>query len=75
MKRQNDDSDLEKQYPLKQSIAKLRRLADALETGRRFSIQIAGRRLSVPADATINIEYESDDDEEEIEFQVKWKRK
>jgi hypothetical protein len=34
--------DIEKDYPLPQFIEKLRRLADALEKGDRFEIQIAG---------------------------------
>ena len=65
--------DIEKDYPLPQFIEKLRRLADALESGTRFEIQIAGERISVPSRATYNIEHErSADGEEEIEFQIKW---
>ena len=68
------DRDIEKDYPLPDFIAKLRRLADALETGQRFEIQIAGERVSVPVRATFNIEHERGDGEEEIEFQIKWAR-
>jgi amphi-Trp domain-containing protein len=57
---------------LPEFIEKLRRLADALEQGRRFEIQIAGERISVPVRATYNIEHERGDGEEEIEFQIKW---
>lgn len=64
--------DIEKDYPLVQFIEKLRRLADALERGERFEIQIAGERISVPVRATYNIEHERGDEEEEIEFQIKW---
>jgi amphi-Trp domain-containing protein len=64
--------DIEKGYPLTQFIEKLRRLADALERGQRFEIQIAGERISVPVRATYNIEHERGDGEEEIEFQIKW---
>ena len=64
--------DIEKDYPLDQFIEKLRRLADALESGRRFEIRIAGERISVPVRATYNIEHERGDEEEEIEFQIKW---
>ncbi len=67
--------DVEKAYPKKQFIAKLRRLARALERGRRFNIQIAGERIYVPADAVVNIEHERGGKEEEIEFQIKWKLK
>lgn len=69
------DRDIEKDYPLPQFIEKLRRLADALESGQRFEIQIAGERISVPVRATYNIEHEREDDEEEIEFQIKWSAK
>ncbi len=64
--------DIEQDYPLAQFIEKLRRLADALENGQRFEIQIAGERISVPVRATYNIEHERGDKEEEIEFQIKW---
>ena len=64
--------DIEKDYPKKQFITKLRRLADTLENDTRFRIQVAGERVSVPPNATINIEHERGEGEEEIEFQLKW---
>lgn len=66
------DRDIEKTYPLDEFIAKLRRLADCLETGEPFEIQIAGERLYVPVRATYNIEHERSDGLQEIEFQIKW---
>jgi amphi-Trp domain-containing protein len=69
---QKPNRDIEKDYPLPQFVEKLRRLADALESGRPFEIQIAGERVSVPARATYNIEHERGEDEEEVEFQIKW---
>jgi amphi-Trp domain-containing protein len=66
--------DIVKDYPRTQFIAKLRRLADCLESGERFRIQIAGERVVVPADATINIEHEREGGSEEIEFQLVWSR-
>ena len=66
--------DIEKAYPVKKFIEKLRRLADSLEADKRFTIQVAGERISIPADAVINIEHERTGDEEELEFQLKWKR-
>ncbi len=65
--------DVEKTYPRAQFIAKLRRFADSLENGEPFVIQIAGERIHVPARAVFNIEHERSGDEEEIEFQMKWK--
>ena len=67
--------DIERDYPLPQFIEKLRRLADDLESGQRFEIQIAGERISVPVRATYNIEHERGEGEEEIEFQIKWSLK
>lgn len=64
--------DIEKDYPPRQFAKKLRRLADAIESGQRFRIQIAGERISIPSDATINIEHERGSDSEEIEFQLVW---
>ena len=69
------DRDIEKDYPLSEFIDKLRRLADALEAGQRFEIQVAGERISVPARASFNIEHERSEDEEELEFQIKWSPK
>lgn len=64
--------DLEKTYPRKDFIAKLRRLADALETEQPFAIQVAGERLHIPADASFNIEHEREGGREELEFQLRW---
>jgi len=64
--------DIEKDYPTGEFVAKLRRLAAALAKGKRFEIDIAGERISVPARATFNIEHERGSGEEEIEFQIKW---
>ncbi|HEY4249725.1 MAG TPA: amphi-Trp domain-containing protein [Roseomonas sp.] len=66
------DRDLDKIYPLPDFIAKLRRLADTLEAGGRFEIQIAGERIHVPARAICSIEHERDEGREEIEFQLRW---
>jgi amphi-Trp domain-containing protein len=67
--------DIEKDYPQDQFVEKLRRLADAIEQGERFEIQIAGERVYVPARASFNLEHERGDGEEEIEFQIKWEAK
>jgi amphi-Trp domain-containing protein len=65
--------DVEKSYPTEEFIEKIRRLADSLEQGKRFQISVAGERITVPANATISIEHERSDDEEELEFQLRWK--
>ena len=67
-----ESRDIERIYDTADVVAKLRRLADALEKGHSFRIQIAGERFRVPKSAQFSIEHERGDDEEEIEFQLKW---
>ncbi len=67
------ERDIEKYYSAKQMVAKIRRLADCIEQGKRFRIQIAGELITVPPDATLNIEHEREGAEEEVEFQIKWR--
>ncbi|MDH5180527.1 MAG: amphi-Trp domain-containing protein [Gammaproteobacteria bacterium] len=64
--------DIEKGYSDSEFVAKLRRLADAIESGEKFEIMIAGERIYVPVRAEFNIEHERDGNREEIEFQIKW---
>jgi len=64
--------DIERTYATSQFVAKLRRLADALERAEKFEIQIAGERIYVPVRAKFNIEHEREGSSEEIEFQIKW---
>ena len=64
--------DLEKIYSVDEVVAKLRRLADALESGSPFRIQVSGERIHVPVRAEFSIEHERSDAEEEVEFQLKW---
>lgn len=67
-----NERDVEKGYSTPEVVAKLRRLADALERETPFRIQVAGERIRVPARAEFTIEHERGEDEEEIEFQLKW---
>jgi amphi-Trp domain-containing protein len=75
MKKKRSDRDIEKGYTTRQMAAKLRRLADCLESGKQFKIQIAGEKIAVPTGATFNIEHEREGKNEEIEFQFKWKQR
>ena len=70
--KKKQERDLERTYSRAQSVAKLRRLADAIETKRPFTIQVAGERLHISADAVFNIEHERSGGEEELEFQLRW---
>ena len=67
-----EERDIEKEYSTSEFVAKLRRLADDLEAGENFEIQVAGERIYVPDRAVFNIEHEREDGEEELEFQLKW---
>lgn len=66
------ERDIEKTYPKKDFVDKLRRLADSIENGTKFEIKIAGERVYVPVRAVFSIEHEREGREEEIEFQIRW---
>ena len=66
--------DIEKTYSTRAFVAKLRRLADALERGEPFTIRVAGETVRAPATAIVSIEHERDTEGEELEFQLKWPR-
>ena len=66
------DRDIEKTYSNADFVAKLRRLADCIESGENFEISVAGERIYVPDRAVFSIEHERGDGEHELEFQVKW---
>jgi len=72
---QKEKRDIEKGYTTKQMVAKLRRLADCLEQGKPFRIQISGERIHIPSEAIFNIEHEREGGQEEVEFQFKWQMK
>jgi len=64
--------DVETTYTPAAFAATLRRLADALEQGRPFRVQVAGERIRVPARVAYAIEHEREGSHEEIEFQITW---
>ena len=68
-----DEIEVEKGYSNKQTAEKLRRLAEALEQGKAFEIQVKGQRIYVPADAEIDFEYERTENVHELEVEIKWK--
>ena len=67
------ERDVERHYSIPEFAAKLRRLADALESDQPFRVQVAGERIRVPRRAEISVEHERGDEEEEVEFQLKWR--
>lgn len=68
------ERDIEKVYSVSEFVAKLRRLADALEQNKPFTIQVANERFTVPMNAEMSVEHERSEDGEELEFQLTWKR-
>lgn len=68
------DRDVERDCPTPRFIETLRRLADALEKGESFRIQVGNARFTVPADARLSIEHEAEGGTEELELQMTWKR-
>ena len=69
------EKEIEKSYSRKAVAAKLRRLADSLESNRTFQIQIAGERIHILPSATVECEYARDGVEEEVDIEVKCRRK
>ena len=66
------ERDVEKNVPVAQFVDTLRRLADALEAGESFRVQVQNRRFTVPADATIVIEHEVEGGNEEFAMELQW---
>ncbi|MEM7273289.1 MAG: amphi-Trp domain-containing protein [Actinomycetota bacterium] len=68
------ERDVEKDVATSYFVDTLRRLADALEAGESFRIQVANARFTVPADAGLVIEHEVEDGEEELSLELQWTR-
>jgi len=66
------DRDAVKAYPCADFVAKLRRIADAIENDKRFQISVAGERIYVPSRAVYNIEHERQGGHDELEFPITW---
>lgn len=66
------ERDIEKDVPPAQFVETLRRLADAIEAGESFRIQVQNRRFTVPADAAIVIEHEVEGGNEELALELQW---
>ena len=68
------DRDVEKNVPVAKFVETLRRVADALESGEPFRIQVENRRFQVPKNASLVIEHEVEDDSEELSLELQWSR-
>ena len=69
------DRDVEKDVPVAKFVETLRRLADALESGEPFRIQVENKRFQVPRDATLVIEHVVEDGTEELALELQWSSK
>lgn len=67
------ERDVERDISREEFVKTLRRLAEAIEQGGSFRIQVVNKRFTVPADAALSIEHEAEGGEEELELQLRWK--
>lgn len=66
------ERDVERVTGPRQFAATLRRIADAVENGQSFQIQVVNKRFTVPASAELSIEHEAEGGNEELELQFRW---
>jgi amphi-Trp domain-containing protein len=69
-----EDANVEQTFAIRETAMKLRRIADAIEAGKSFRIQINGNRVLVPAGARIDIELQHEEYDGEVEVDISWKR-
>jgi amphi-Trp domain-containing protein len=67
------ERDIEKDVSAEYFVATLRRLADAIESGEPFRIQVANRRFVVPAEARRVVEHEVSEELEELAIELQWR--
>ena len=70
--RRMTERDIEKDVTVDYFVETLRRMADAIEAGESFRIQVANKRFTVPADAVRIVEHEIDGGEEELSLELQW---
>ncbi|MCZ7684115.1 MAG: amphi-Trp domain-containing protein [Sandaracinaceae bacterium] len=66
------ERDVERDCSTARFVETLRRVADALERGESFRIQVGNARFTVPADARLSIEHEAAEGQNELELQLSW---
>lgn len=64
--------EIEKKYTKKQTVKILKRLVDSLVKDKNFRVQIKGKKVYIPKESKIEIEYEKEKGEEKIEIEIKW---
>ncbi len=68
-----EEKDIEKTVDTSYFVATLRRIADAVEAGEAFRIQVKGERINIPKDAALGVAYEVEEGEHELELELTWK--
>ncbi len=66
------ERDVEKAVDKARFVETLRRLADAIEKGETFRIQVANKRFTVPETAELQIEHEIEGSREELSLELVW---
>lgn len=66
------DRDVEVSHDLASFVAELRRLADSLEQGEAFTIEVDGEMIAVPPHARMSVAHEREEGDVELEFQLTW---
>ncbi|KXK12983.1 MAG: hypothetical protein UZ18_ATM001002078 [Armatimonadetes bacterium OLB18] len=64
--------DVERALTSTEFVAALRRLAEAIEQGIPFEIEVEGENVQAPIEAHFSIEHERSGADEELEFQLRW---
>lgn len=68
------ERDVEKNVTKDRFVETLRRLADSIESGEAFRIQVENKRLTIPGNAELVIEHEVEGDREELSLELQWTR-
>jgi len=70
----NANTEVEKNYSKKKFILKLHQLIKNLESRRDYVVQIRNNRVRIPQRVKFYIEHERENDSEEVEFSIRWKK-
>ena len=65
--------DVTRSIPRARFAATLRRLADAIESGEPFRVQVGAERVVIPRTARPSVEHERAGGEHELELQLRWR--
>ncbi len=68
----SNDRDVEMTLSVAEFVAKLRELADTLEQGGDFALDVDGETVTVAKSAILSVEHERENGREELEFQLSW---